>query len=284
MSIESKTTNSQSLEKNIAENVLNKISVFKETGAINIPKDYSPANALKSAWLVLQDIKTIDKKPALDVCTKDSIANALLKMVVLGLNPVKKQGSFIVYGNQLTFQREYAGTIAIAKRDAGVKSVTGAAVFDGDEFDYSIIPETSEKKINKHVQTLDSLGSGKVKGAYAVITYNDGSQKVEIMSMPQIQKAWEQGATKGQSPAHKNFPDQMAIKTVINRALKIDVNSSDDAAFFTEENDGEFNGQDVKAAHVNHVIDENANKQSVNFENVPEAEEVKDSVNEPAPF
>ena len=243
-------------EKTIADNVLNKIKVFEETGTLNIPKDYSAPNALRAAWLILQETKTADKKPVLQACTKESIANALLRMIILGLNPVKRQCSFIAYGNQLTCQREYNGAIAIAKRDAGVVKVTGAAVFKDDEFAYDIDPETLKKKITKHTQTLESMSTGVVKGAYAIKIYADGNREVEIMSMPQIVQAWKQGPTKGESPAHKNFPDQMAIKTVINRALKIDINSSDDSAFFEDE----LQGDDLKLANVKHRIGENANK------------------------
>ena len=49
-----------------------------------------------------------------------------------------------------------------------------------------------------------------------------------IMTMEQIQKAWNQGATKGNSPAHKNFTDEMAKKSVINRCCKNFVNSAKD--------------------------------------------------------
>src|SRR5574340_499041 len=73
------------LERNISEQVLSKITAFQETGSINIPKDYSPANALRAAYLILLETKNIDKKPVLQECTKDSIANALLKMIVQGL-------------------------------------------------------------------------------------------------------------------------------------------------------------------------------------------------------
>src|SRR5574340_665040 len=130
------------LERNISEQVLSKITAFQETGSINIPKDYSPANALRAAYLILLETKNIDKKPVLQECTKDSIANALLKMIVQGLNPVKRQCSFIAYGKTLICQREYQGTIAIAKRDAGVTNVVGNVVYAGDEFAYEIDPET----------------------------------------------------------------------------------------------------------------------------------------------
>ena len=34
----------------------------------------------------------------------------------------------------------------------------------------------------------------------------DGTKYSEVMTMEQVRDAWNQGATKGQSPAHKNFP------------------------------------------------------------------------------
>lgn len=251
-------------DRNIADAVLQRVKVFEETGNLNVPKDYSAPNALKIAWLMLQDTKTADKRPVLQACTKESIANALLKMIIQGLNPAKRQCSFIAYGNQLTMQREYAGAIAIAKRDAGIKKVIGMAVFKSDEFAYEIDPVTLHKKVTKHIQTLESMESGEVKGAYAIKFYRDGTSETEIMSMAQIRKAWEQGPTKGQSPAHKNFPDQMAIKTVINRLLKIDINSSDDSALLVEETDD--NGNDKKMADVKYKISENANRAELSME------------------
>jgi recombination protein RecT len=243
-------------EKSIADNVLNRVKAFEETGMINVPKDYSAPNALRAAWLILLETQTLDKRPVLEVCTKESIANALLKMVIQGLNPVKHQCAFIAYGRTLNMQREYAGTIAIAKRDAGVKSVAANVVYEGDEFAWENNPETLEKKVTKHTQTLDSLEKANIKGAYSIVEYADGKRKTEIMSWGQIQKAWQQGPTKGQSPAHKNFPDQMSMKTVINRALKIDVNSSDDGALLEDE----AQNYDVKAAFIKQNVSDNANK------------------------
>lgn len=49
------------------------------------------------------------------------------------------------------------------------------------------------------------------------------------MTMDQIKSAWSMGAAKGNSPAHRNFPDQQAIKTVKSRAVKSFVNTADDS-------------------------------------------------------
>lgn len=224
-------------EKNITDIVLNKVSGFANTGELVIPNDYSPENALKSAWLALQNVEDKNHKKALEVCSQSSIANSLLDMVVQGLSPAKKQCYFIVYGNELTLSRSYMGTVAVAKRFGDVKDVKAQVVYQDDEFEYEIDPMTSDISITKHRQKLENIDNGKIKAVYAVVTKNDGSHYVEVMTMEQVRKAWGQGATKGQSPAHKNFAEEMAKKTVINRACKLFVNTSSDSAILT----GSFN-------------------------------------------
>ncbi len=263
------------IDKNLAENVLARVKVFEEGGSLNLTKNYSAGNALKIAWLMLQETTTggETKRPVLDVCTKASIANALLKMIIQGLNPAKRQCSFIAYGNQLTMQREYQGTIAIAKRK-GVKNVSGQAVFKGDVFEYIVDPETAVKKVTKHEQKLENLEGGEVVAAYAIKEYEDGRKVAEVMSIRQIRLAWQQGKAKGNSVAHNNFTDEMAIKTVYNRLLKSDINSSDDSDVLDEEPDAPVN--DTHAANTKLEITDNANKQELGFtqaeiSNVPAA-------------
>lgn len=264
-------------EKNISDSVLAKIKVFEETGTLNIPANYSAPNALRIAWLILQETKDLNKKPVLESCTKESVANALLRMIILGLNPAKRQCSFIAYGNQLTCQREYQGTVVIAKRH-GVKDVTGCAVFKDDVFEYEIDPTTGNKKVVKHVQTIDSVDTGVVKAAYATKVYEDGRTVTEIMSMSQIKKAWMQGMTRGESPAHKNFPDEMAIKTVKNRLLKPDVNSSDDADLFGHD-DEDTPTRDVVSSNVQHQISEGANRKEMKMDPPPPPADTTDEKN-----
>lgn len=237
---------------------LARVNELQESGALKVPRDYSAANALRSAWLILSDMKNKDNQPILAVCSRESVAQALLNMVLQGLNPMKRQCSFIAYGNRLTMQREYQGSIALAKR-YGLKSVVANAIFDGDEFSFEVDGATGRKKIVKHIQTIDSIGKT-VKGAYAIITLDNGDVNVEVMNMSQIQQAWNQGATKGTSPAHKNFPDQMACKTVINRAVKTIINSSDDGNLFEEEEN-----LDPVSETVKEVVEQKANKVEAGF-------------------
>ncbi len=223
------------VEKTICDHVLTSLRQMETEQQITLPKDYSAANALKSAWLMLQEAVDKDKKPVLDVCTRNTIANALLDMCVQGLNPAKKQCYFIAYGNKLQLSRSYMGTLAVARRVGGLIEANAQVVYQGDEFAYEVDPNSGRIKILNHNQDFANIDTSKIKGAYCVLLLEGGKTKVEVMSIAQIKKAWEQGATKGGSPAHNNFTDQMAIKSVINRACKILINSSDDSSLYFED-------------------------------------------------
>ena len=255
------------IKKDITQAVLDQVAAFEKTGELNFPATYSPNNAIKCAFLVISDTKNKKGETALEFCTKNSISSALLKMVTEGLTPVKDQCYFIMYGNELNYQRSYQGDITIGKRDAEMKTVTGAAIFKNDEFAHSVNVETGIKKISKHEQSLSNFGKD-ISGAYAIITFNDGSKHVEIMDFGMIKQAWEQGF--GLGPAHKNFPDQMAIKTVIHRACKLFINTTDDSGLMTDK---------AKADSL-HTIKENANTEELEFEDVEVIESKNHILNE----
>lgn len=271
-------TQSKAITKyeNISEQVLNKIEKFQADGGLTLPANYSVENHMKSAWLILQSTKDRNERPALDVCTKDSIANALFDMVLQGLAVSKNQGYFIVYGNRLEFQRSYFGTIALAKRTGGIKKEPIAnVIYEGDEFVYTIDPNTARIQIIKHEQKIENIDNNKIKAAYALVTLADGTTQVTIMSMQQIRAAWQQGATKGNSPAHKNFAEEMAKKTVIGRACKMIINSSNDAWLYEGKNDE----MDVDVASRQREASVNAEKAIIDTQEA-DYKEVKEVVDE----
>lgn len=144
-------------EKNITDNVLNRINKMQSEGSLQVPpENYSPENALKSAYLKILEVKTKKGDPVLQACSQESIANILLEMVVQGLNPMKNQGYFIPYGNQLTFTRSYLGTIAITKRLPGVKDVKGYAVYKDDEFETEFNLISGSLKVKKYTPNIKS--------------------------------------------------------------------------------------------------------------------------------
>lgn len=219
--------------KNVAEIVLNKVAALQKEASLELPPDYSPGNALNSAWLALQDIRTKHGEPVLQACTRSSISMALLDMVVQGLNVAKNQGYFIPYGKELTFMRSYMGTVTAAKRFGGVKDVFGQVVYKDDDFEYNIDPKTGVKSVTKHNQSLKNT-YGEIVAAYATVIKTDGAVYQEVMNMDEIKKAWAQGSGYGSSKTHKNFPQEMCKRTVINRACKLFVNTSNDSGVLAE--------------------------------------------------
>jgi recombination protein RecT len=257
------TTQPAVAEKDITTQVLQKVQAFEKSGELRIPKDYSPENALKGAMLVLNELKTKDGSNALQYCSKTSVAQALLKMVVEGLSVLKKQGYFIPYDKELTWIRSYQGSIALAKRVAEVKEVNAVVVYQNDLFEYGIDVKTGRQVIYKHDQKLGNIANDKIIAAYAIVIYKDSSTDATIMSMDEIRTAWNQGVPKGNSPAHKNFTQEMAKKTVINRACKTPINSSTDVILvggYDEEND------EAPTIDINHEIVEDTASQPIVFE------------------
>lgn len=252
------------VKKDTVDVVAAKVRKFQEKGELHFPPNYSPENAMKSAWLILQNTFDREKRPALQVCTRDSIANDLLDMVVQGLNPAKKQGYFIVYGKQLVFQRSYFGTMAVTKRVTGAKDIFAQVVYEGDEFEFEII--RGRKKVTKHKQTLASISGGKIVAAYCTIILDDEREFTEIMTWDEIQQAWKKSKQNPdkEGSTHQEFPQEMAKKTVINRTCKAYLNSSDDSSLVMRH----FNRQDdvIAEAEVEAEIAENANSEVIDVQ------------------
>ena len=247
------------VETPLVEIVLSRVTEMESVGGLTTPKDYSAANALRSAWLMLNEQKDKAGLPVLQTCTKESVANALFNMVVQGLNPMKKQCAFIPRGNKIVMQRQYSGSIALARRFGKVDDVKAVVIYQKDIFRYSIDPVTGRKKVIEHTQELENISEDKVRGAYAIISYLDGTFDMEPMTIEQIRTSWAQGmgnlADKGD--VHNKFSSSMARKTVINAICKIIIDSSDDSALFTgdDENADRPKFDATQIANTGQVVD-----------------------------
>lgn len=239
---------------------------------MSFPDDYNLANSLMGAYLTLKETKDKNGKPLLETCSQTSIANSLMDMATLGLSVQKKQGYFIAYGGQCQFQRSYFGNITIARR-YGLKEVNAQVIYEGDKFQYHI--EDGIKILDKHEQDFMNIDNNKIIGAYAVVIMQDGTKSLEVMNMNQIKHSWQQGyGYKEGSGTHSKFTDQMAKKTVINRALKGIINTHGDA--FVQEADEhteDINPTDKIAADVAYEIAENSNKEEFVIDEPPVIEE-----------
>lgn len=231
------------MKDELANSVLRRIEDLQASGGLVVPKDYAVTNQMNLAWLRISEMLWEDankvQHPVLDVVTKASVANSLLDMVLQGMDIQKKQGYFIPIKNkasnqlELTFWRSYFGDEKLA-RAQGMKKVRSVIVYEGDEFEY-MYTEDGETRITKHIPSLTRINKDKIVAAYAVTTMADGTRSVTLKTMQQIRQAWMQGATKGNSPAHRNFTDDMARRTVERAAMKHVINSSSDAWLLSED-------------------------------------------------
>ena len=267
----------------ITESVLNRIAALQK-GGITVPKGFSADNQIYLAFLKLTGMTDpSSKKPVLSLVTPQSVANAMLTMCLKGLSMEKGQCTFIRYGNELQFQQEYHGTVALAKR-YGAGDPQAQVIYEGDDFEYEINPKTGKKVVKKHIQKLQNINNDKIVGAWCLVPYADHPDwepKVEVMTMDEIRRSWMQGATKGQSPAHRNFPQEMAKKTVIGRACKLFVSTSDDAGVYGTDDSPEWQESQEAPAE--------ANAKEAVFAELPQAPEpaaveaVQEDLPEPGP-
>lgn len=259
-------------ERNITDKVLSRVKSLEGKGELKVSVNYSPENALKSAYLILSETVDRDKKPVLQSCSEASIANALLDMVVQGLSPSKKQCYFIPYGGKLQLSRSYLGTVAVTKRLNGVKDVKAYCIYEGDEFETEYDVNTATIKITKFNPKFENIDLNKIKGAFAVVIGENGPIHTEVMNMTQIKNSWNQGYAKGKSGAHINFTDEMAKKTVINRACKMYANTSDDSDLLIEAFNNSDKTYDEKDTinnveyEVEEEIKEKANSKPIDFD------------------
>ncbi|MEK1448131.1 recombinase RecT [Limosilactobacillus fermentum] len=213
----------------LTDQVAGRLETLKDEG-LALPAHYNAQNALKAAYLRLQSVKDRQGRPALNICSQPSIANALLDMAIQGLSPAKNQCYFIVYGNELQMQRSYFGTIAALKRLDSVEDIDAQVVHRGDKFEIGA-DEFCRTIVTKFEPSFTNLDKELI-GAFAFIKLANGRVDFTVMTKAQIDTSWAQSRNR-QNKVQDKFSDEMAKRTVLNRAAKMFINTSDDSDLLT---------------------------------------------------
>ncbi|MGS3162263.1 recombinase RecT [Enterococcus sp. MFKCC-BF.UR33] len=238
----------QTIQRSLDEQVISNLGRLQEQG-LEMPPGYSPQNALKSAFFELTNNtgENLLQMAANNQEMKTSISNALLDMVIQGLSPAKKQCYFIKYGNKVQLMRSYFGTMAVLDRVTGGADITPVVVRQGDEFEVAM--DGPNMVVKKHETKFENLDN-EIIAAYVVIKLANGKETTTVMTKKQIDHSWAKSKMKGSGP-QKEFPEEMAKRTVINRAAKTLINTSNDndllvqAAKDTLENEFDNDRKDV---------------------------------------
>ena len=244
------------LQKDITDNIARKLDELKKDGGLAIPANYNPANALKSAFFEMTNSASGN---LLEKCSRESIANSLLNMAIQGLSPAKKQCYFVPYGQNLSMQRSYFGTQKVVKTLTNVDDIWATIIYEGDEFEIEI--EGGRERIAKHTTSFLNRDND-IIGAYCIIKKSDGEEVLTVMTRKEIEASWSQSKNKS---VQNKFPQEMAKRTVINRAAKAFINTSDDSdALIQAVNDTteeEFeNDQERAVRDVTETVEREANQ------------------------
>ncbi|HFI5190563.1 TPA: recombinase RecT [Streptococcus agalactiae] len=208
-------------QKQVTSNVATRINQMKDSDGLMIAPKYSVSNALSSAYNALKNGNLLNKD-------QDSIYNALLDMVTQGLSPAKNQCYFVPYGNAVKLTRSYFGTMKVVKQLPEVKDIYAEVIYKGDEF--KIKNENGRKVFVSH-DTDWMNADNEIVGAYCIIEKEDSEKILTVMTKKEIDKSWSKAKTKN---VQNDFPQEMAKRTVINRAAKQFFNTSDDNDLFVD--------------------------------------------------
>lgn len=221
-------TKTKQVEKYSPVSLIKTLDDHVKNGTIVVPEGFNYIAAINSAMYLLSEATDKNGRPALEVCTTKSINYSLTKMVLLGLNPMLKQGYFIVYGSELQFMPSYFGDRAMAER-TGITDIVSRVVFDKDEFSCEF---KDGYPIIKHVY----VGGDKITHAYCLFTLPNGRRAGDVMTFAQILKSWAHSKDPNRK-SQNDSPEEMAKRTVTRRALKPYINSFVGDDVITNENE-----------------------------------------------
>lgn len=220
----------------VEEVALAKINQYMELGLV-LPQDYSPTNSLKKARLMLNDMQ-IEGRPALEMCTKESVLSCLIEMVTKGYDVSSMQAYFIPRktknGYQMTLMESVYGRITRAKRASKNYKPIVQFVHQDDIFKYGIDVKTGYTVVEKHETCLENKDKP-IIAAYAYVTDNEGNTEVVIMSQRDWISSWKKSAN-GCAVA-KEFAEDMIFRTIVKKSTKKLVNAAVNAFIPTSNND-----------------------------------------------
>lgn len=212
----------------------------------------------------LNFVSLIQDKPELQKYSKEVLATALVRSAQDNLDALNNEVYIYKgYNDKLTYTPSYKGLrkMAIEKSVRPIKDIYAKPIYEGDT-----VEETFSGGEAKLTYKSNFMKRGKWIGVFAVCVFKDDSEIYELMNMDDINAVKAKSRNSG---AWKDFPQEMAKKSVIRRLCKqitLDFRDKQQADTFT----GADEFIDNPKEQAEHDIAENANQQSFNDEVVVE--------------
>ncbi len=218
-----------SMEKysaSLASQATNWLMTNIEDGTIKPIPGYDAGAELSSAMMHIMQTVNREGKPALSVCTKESVISSLRDMAIQGLSMVRNQCYPIVCKNQLQIWHSYFGKLLAFNRMFPNLKASANVVHEGDKYYYCYNEEYNFHYIKIEEAKLENRDKP-IVCAYGFIMDAKTKEKIYgiVMTKKEIDTCWLKSQNKSHS-VHNEFPEEMAKKTVFNRLTKIFINTA----------------------------------------------------------
>lgn len=196
-----------------------------------------PLEPLRLIYQAFHVLCTPDEKSGefkLLACNNASIARAVLKAATLGLE-FHGQAFMIPYGAQCTFMSSVWGELARVERTGKLRRAWAEVVYEADEFEIvvgecpklvhvitrSVMLPGANTPIGdtKAIIKKEQGGRGAPLFAYACAELTNGVVSWDYMLEAEMALARSTAASSN-SPAHRNWGDEMRSKMALRRAMK----------------------------------------------------------------
>lgn len=160
-------------------------------------------------------------KPELLDCKEDTVLRTVIQCCQYGLEPDTplQQCHILSYKKEAKLVVGYRGLIALAYNTGLVAGITAIPVYTNEDFEYRV---TAQGAVLNHTPMIEGY-KGEFRAVYCMVKLVDPQADViiQVMSLDQVNHVMMKSPSResNKSPWKQDF-DQMAIKTVIKRALK----------------------------------------------------------------
>lgn len=186
----------------------------------NVQKRFADVLGKSAPAFISSVVSTVNNTPALQKCDPSSILSAAINAATLKLsvNPNLGQAYLVPYNSQCQLQIGWKGLIQLAQRSKRYKSITAAAVFDGEIRSFN--------KFTEEVTFGDKV-SDKLVGFFARFELIDGFAKSMYWSTSDMEQhalkfsksyRYDKQNNRNSSLWSSNF-EAMGIKTLLRRLL-----------------------------------------------------------------
>lgn len=237
-----------------ASNLKSLLEAQRNGIAQTLPKHITPERVIKT-FLV-----AVNRIPDLLRCTQASLLETINRAAELGLdlsgtlgeaypvpfnNKTKDADGREVWVMQCTLIIGYRGLEKLAWQSGEVESIDAEVVYARDTFDF-------RKGTEVHVSWSPYIGPddrGPVVGAYACVKLKSGGKLARFLPRSEIEKIRNTAKSKD-SPAWRNWWDEMARKCALKRTLKDAPLSTEKLVAAIEHDNADHDLADVLAAQT----------------------------------